>query len=194
MTYNIGGSGWRTGWPFVPAQDDKYWKTGTNFESLRILSNETVLCSFLQHQLFYFFPKAQSRIQSSTIQNLQNYNYPFPNCQQTKLSSTSPATRKTNYDKETKWIVTVCFSWLFLMGFQSATRQPNSFPVAWDIADRWKSMVKVTFHSSLGNPVAYLSPRPEIYWLWGHVHHLNAWGTNTSLNWGWHFIYSTPIY
>lgn len=44
-------------------------------------------------------------------------------------------------------------------------------------------VVQVTFHGSLGNPVACLSPEPEIYWLWGHAFHLNASETNAPLIW-----------
>lgn len=41
----------------------------------------------------------------------------YPNCQQTKLISTSPVTGQTIYDREKKWIFSVCFSRLFLMWF-----------------------------------------------------------------------------
>lgn len=41
----------------------------------------------------------------------------YPNCQQTKLISTAPATGETIYDREKKWTFAVCFSRLFLMWF-----------------------------------------------------------------------------
>ena len=42
-------------------------------------------------------------------------------------------------------------------------------------------MAQVTFHGSLGHPVAHLSPGPEINWFPGHAYHPNAPGTNAPL-------------
>ena len=45
-------------------------------------------------------------------------------------------------------------------------------------------MAQGTFHRSVGDPFACLSPGPEIYWLRGCTYHLNASRTNAPLIFG----------
>lgn len=91
------------------------------------------LSSHLAHRQLGSLSTARGWIQSSTVHNLWNGKVIlYKNCQQTELISTSPATRKTNFDRGKKWIFAVCFSSLFTMWFQSA------FLVALNWTDGWR--------------------------------------------------------
>lgn len=121
-------------------------------------------------QLPLFLPGASfishSPEQNSAFRCWETAKLFYSNCQQTELISTSPATGKTNYDREKKWMFAVCFAGLFLICPETIT-QPCSWH--WTEPMDGGGMAWVTFHRSLGNPVAHLSPGPGIYWLPGHA-------------------------
>lgn len=180
MAHSIGGSGWGTkwwaGWLSTPTQHEKTWKAGIinseiapeQGQILRQLS----LCSIPTYptECFVIFPQPRAEFSPSLFRIHETERLFYPNCQQTELISTSPATGKTNYDREKKWIFVVCFSRLFLIWVWSAMRLPHSFPCGTELSLWMKEdMAQVTFHGSLGNRIAYLSPQPEIYWLLGYA-------------------------
>lgn len=77
---------------------------------------------------FAHFPQPRAEFSPPLLRIHETEKLFYLNCQQTELISTSPATGKTNYDREKKWIFAICFARLFLMRFQSAPRQAHSLP------------------------------------------------------------------
>lgn len=166
-------------------------------ESPRVWPNsssaKTVHSSHLPHRAFGSFSTAQSTIQSSN--NSWNRRVILSKLSTDKAHVSLASNRENNLWQRKELVI--CSLRLqavpnVVPTYPETVTQPSLWH--WTQPRDGGGIDQVTFPRSPGNPAAYLSPGPEIYWLWGHTYHPNAPGTNAPLIWGWHFIHSPPIY
>lgn len=78
----------------------------------------------LPTRYFIHFPQPRAEFSPLLLRIHETEKLFYPNCQQKEFISTSPATGKTNYDREKKLMFTVCFAGLFLICPETTT-QPS---------------------------------------------------------------------